>query len=141
ANGRARDLLGIDELEPGAALLDYVRTPALIELVAAAGDSEQVGEIELANLRRLEARCSPLEDGGALLVLREVTLLRRLETVRRDFVANVSHELRTPLSVVRANAETLIALGNDEPESARQLVAAIARHAERMTHIVNELLD
>jgi two-component system phosphate regulon sensor histidine kinase PhoR len=141
ANGRARDLLGIDELEPGASLLDYVRTPALLELVTAARDSEQIGELELANLRHLEARCSPLQGGGALLVLREVTLLRRLETVRRDFVANVSHELRTPLSVVRANAETLIALGSDEPEAARQLVAAIARHAERMTHIVNELLD
>ena len=55
------------------------------------------------------ARRSPLKDpGGVLVVLSDVTEMRRLETIRRDFVANVSHELRTPISVIQANAETLL---------------------------------
>jgi signal transduction histidine kinase len=81
-----------------------------------------------------------LPDGGTLLVLRDVTELRRLETVRRDFVANVSHELKTPLTSIAGYAETLAA--EAPPDSAAQRFAAtIVNNTRRMQRLVDELLD
>jgi two-component system phosphate regulon sensor histidine kinase PhoR len=67
--------------------------------------------------------------------------LRRLEVVRRDFVANVSHELRTPVSVVQANAETLLDGAMDDPTHGRPMLEAVHRNAERMSSIIADLLD
>ena len=67
--------------------------------------------------------------------------MRRLETVRRDFVANVSHELRTPVAVIRANAETLIAGAKDDPQMAPKLIDGLHRNAERLARILADLLD
>jgi two-component system phosphate regulon sensor histidine kinase PhoR len=84
----------------------------------------------------------PQRDGaGCILVLEDVTDLRRLETVRRDFVANVSHELRTPVSVIRANAETLQAGAKDDPAFAGKLIDGLHRNAERLARIIADLLD
>ena len=83
----------------------------------------------------------PLEQlGGAVVALLDLTRLRRLETVRRDFVANVSHELKTPLTVVRGFAETL---AEDDPpaEVRRQFAQSIATHTRRMQRLVDDLLD
>ncbi|MCZ7585968.1 MAG: ATP-binding protein [Deltaproteobacteria bacterium] len=76
-----------------------------------------------------------------MLILSDVTELRRLETVRRDFVANVSHELRTPVSVIRANAETLMDGAFDDAERARVFLEALHRNAERLSSIITDLLD
>ncbi len=85
---------------------------------------------------------SPLGAGpGVAVVLRDVTAVRHLERIRRDFVANVSHELRTPVSVIQASAETLLAGALDDPRHARNFVAAIERHASRLTRIIAGLLD
>jgi two-component system phosphate regulon sensor histidine kinase PhoR len=78
---------------------------------------------------------------GRVVVLQDVTELRRLETVRQDFVANVSHELRTPVSVIRANAETLLAGALSDPERARQFVEALHRSSERLSALIADLLD
>jgi two-component system phosphate regulon sensor histidine kinase PhoR len=67
--------------------------------------------------------------------------MRRLETVRRDFVANVSHELRTPVAVIRANAETLMAGAKDDPAIAGKLIDGLHRNAERLARILADLLD
>ena len=67
--------------------------------------------------------------------------MRRLETVRRDFVANVSHELRTPVAVIRANAETLLAGAKDDPQMAAKLIDGLHRNAERLARILADLLD
>ena len=67
--------------------------------------------------------------------------MRRLETVRRDFVANVSHELRTPVAVIRANAETLLAGAKDDPVIAGKLIDGLHRNAERLARILADLLD
>lgn len=102
-------------------------------------------EIEIAGLkpRRLLVRASPLRGGvgGTLAVVVDVTDLRRLETLRRDFVANVSHELRTPVAAVRSAAETLIAGARNDPEAADRFLAMIERNAERMQNLVDDLLD
>jgi len=67
--------------------------------------------------------------------------VRRLETVRRDFVANVSHELRTPVAVIRANAETLLAGAKNDPAMATRLIDGLHRNAERLARILADLLD
>ncbi len=82
----------------------------------------------------------PLDGGGAVLALLDVTPIRRLETVRRDFVANVSHELRTPLTVVSGFAETLQdpSLAADDRD---RFAATILANTRRMQRIVDDLLD
>jgi len=82
----------------------------------------------------------PLAMGGVVIALFDLTLTRKLENVRRDFVANVSHELRTPLTVIAGFAETL---SEDDPplETRQQFATTIHSHAERMRKIVDDLLD
>jgi two-component system phosphate regulon sensor histidine kinase PhoR len=95
----------------------------------------------MPNGTRLVARTAPLRGGGCLLTVEDVTAVRKLETVRRDFVANVSHELRTPVSIIRANAETLIGGAKDEPVIATRLLDGVHRNTERLARILTDLLD
>ena len=78
---------------------------------------------------------------GALLVLHDITRLRRLEGLRRDFVANVSHEVRTPLASIKAFAETLRSGGVEDVEHRMEFLDAIEKDADRMTRLVEDLLD
>lgn len=141
-----------DMLLLGAEALDKplpapLRESALASLLEAGGSSlpEPIArEVELGGLkpRRLLVRVSSLpgNSGDLLAVLVDVTDLRRLETLRRDFVANVSHELRTPVTVLRSAAETLgTALG--DPQEARGFLEIIERNAERLQNLVEDLLD
>jgi signal transduction histidine kinase len=91
------------------------------------------GSMVLANAR-------PLPAGGAVLVLHDVTDLRRLETMRRDFVANVSHELKTPLTSIAGYAETLVGETPDGPTT-RRFLEVILGNARRMHRLVDDLLD
>ncbi len=94
-----------------------------------------------ANGTLLHGDATPQANEGVLLVMHDVTEVRRLETVRRDFVANVSHELRTPVSIIRANAETLLNGALDRPDQARRFVEALLRHADRLGRLISDLLD
>jgi two-component system phosphate regulon sensor histidine kinase PhoR len=67
-----------------------------------------------------------------VVVAHDVTDLRRLETMRKDFVANVSHELRTPVAIIRANVETLLGGALEDRERARGFLDATLRHVERL---------
>ena len=78
---------------------------------------------------------------GVMIVLNDVTQLRRLEKVRRDFVANVSHELRTPLTSIKGYVETLLDGAIDNPEDARRFVKIIEQHSTRLGAIVEDLLN
>jgi len=82
----------------------------------------------------------PLESGrtGAVLVLDDISRLKRLERVRKDFVANVSHELRTPITLIKGFAETLETV--DDPGESARFLAIIKRHADRMALIIEDLL-
>jgi len=142
-NPAARRLLNLRHDVEGQTLLEAVRIPALKELVEEAeiGRSKS-REFEIPGVgRQVEARATMQGNGGLVVVIIDVTEIRRLERIRRDFVANVSHELRTPISVIRANTETLLSGGLDEPERARQFVEAVLRHAERLGRLVSDLLD
>src|SRR5205814_7353518 len=104
--------------------------------------SAGTAEVELSGGVRALIRVAHKYGGaGRVLLLEDVTNVRRLETVRRDFVANVSHELRTPVAVIRANAETLLAGAKDDPVIAPKLIDGLHRNAERLARILADLLD
>ena len=95
--------------------------------------------------RIVQANAVPLalgaDETGVVMVLHDITELRRLETVRREFVANVSHELRTPLTAIHGYLETLIGGGLEEPEHARQFLEIVFRHTERLGRLLDDLTD
>ncbi|MFA0784408.1 sensor histidine kinase [Fervidibacter sacchari] len=121
----------------------------LLELMQRAMRSQapQFGEVQLLHPeeRFLDAYATPLfADGkriGVLLVARDLTELKRLERIRRDFVANVSHELRTPIATLRSLTEALLMGGKDDPEVRDQFLQAIADEAERMSKLLENLLE
>ena len=97
------------------------------------------GEVVLDD-RRILVSTRTLRDGGAVMTLVDLTDLRRLEEVRRDFVANASHELKTPLTSIRGYTETLLA--DDLPEAQRrEFLRTVARNADRLQRVVDDLLD
>ena len=113
--------------------------PALAE---AAHAQSGVRAVTLPGPAHFLARVTPLRGGtGRVMVLLDVTRLRQLEQIRRDFVANVSHELRTPVSVIRANAETLRDGALADPARARTFLNALLRNAERLSELVADLLN
>jgi two-component system phosphate regulon sensor histidine kinase PhoR len=99
--------------------------------------------IDRPRARRLLVHAAPLagQSPGAVVVLVDVTETRRLEAVRKDFVANVSHELRTPLTAVRTAVETARSTLTHDPGEADRFLAIADRHAERLTVLVRDLLD
>ena len=78
----------------------------------------------------------PIDNGGAIFVVRDITKIRNLERVRRDFIANISHELRTPITTILMNVEALMDLEGENP-----FVQAIHRNSDRLSLLVNGLLD
>ena len=140
-NPAARALLGLGEDVVGTPLREAVRAAELHDLAEKGQGGPASVEFAFGD-RRLLARATPLSmDAGTVVVMHDVTEMRRLETVRKDFVANVSHELRTPVSIIRANAETLLDGGLEDPRRSRSFVDAIHRHAERLSNLIADLLD
>ena len=141
ANPAARRLLGYDPLDPLPDLAELFRVKAAREVVSAVlqGTAVQDREVDLDG-RSVLLNARPLPAGGAVLVMHDLTELRRLEAVRRDFVANVSHELKTPLTSISGYAETLLSLPPD-PEMARVFLGTILGNARRMQRLVDDLLD
>ncbi|MFC1544357.1 ATP-binding protein [Gemmatimonadota bacterium] len=144
-NQEALSLLGLRSEPLGRSLMEAIRAPVLQDLLDRSRSGDAVDEeCDLLGARplRVHVRVTPLRaDGGSVIVLHDVTELRRLESVRRDFVANVSHELRTPVSVIRANAETLLDAGSTDADRTRQFLEAVLRNAERLSNLVSDLLD
>ena len=139
-NEAGRRMLGIrDEVPFSVDLLP--RDPELRDAVNAALSGETVEAVELeVDGRLLALTARPLARGGAVLAAIDLTEVRRLETIRRDFVANVSHELKTPLTVIGGFAETLAA--PDVPAQQRESFAhTILANVRRMQRIVDDLLD
>jgi len=146
ANQNAHQLLEQDEDLVGKPFLEQFTSPHLKKLVECVDNGEATTiEFDLigkATPRKLLARATPLQKAkGSVIVLQDISELRRLENIRRDFVANVSHELRTPLSIIRANTETLLDGALEDPEYARDFLQALLRHAERLSRLVDDLLD
>ncbi|MFQ5511181.1 MAG: ATP-binding protein [Candidatus Krumholzibacteriia bacterium] len=149
-NNAAAGLFGIEkESVEGRPLQEVVRNPGLHELVKRVLASEETVEGDLVlhepDERSLQVHGNPLRDStgrsiGALLVLNDITQLRRLERVRRDFVANVSHELRTPITTIKGFVETLADGAIEQRQDATRFLDIIAEHTERLNAIIEDLL-
>ncbi|MFH1686512.1 MAG: ATP-binding protein [bacterium] len=150
-NRAAARLIGIDiEATMGQSVQAVVRNSKLHAIVGRTLRELQTvqDEITLSNDsdRLVEVSASVLRDAagqgiGAVLVLNDVTRLRRLENVRREFVANVSHELKTPITSIVGSVETLLDGAMNDPEDARNFLEMTARQADRLHHIVEDLLS
>jgi signal transduction histidine kinase len=139
-NDAARRLLSIRATVPFSADL-LPRDRELRDALSAAMAGRTVDGVEFSLAGRTVALTSrPLARGGAVLAAFDLTEVRRLETIRRDFVANVSHELKTPLTVIGGFAETLADPGVPTPERER-FAGTIVSNVRRMQRIVDDLLD
>jgi two-component system phosphate regulon sensor histidine kinase PhoR len=142
---RSMLLLGADAV--GKLLIETVRHAQLntmLENTRASLDDRPV-EIDLPGLkpRRVLVQVAPFSggDGGVLFVFVDVTELRRLESLRRDFVANASHELRTPIAAVRSATETLRWGALDDRDAAIRFLDIIERNAQRLQSLVEDMLE
>jgi two-component system phosphate regulon sensor histidine kinase PhoR len=146
ANARVRELLDAWGELTGRSALEATRRPELADALRRAAHSEGALalEIELGEERVVEmhARRFPVagEPQGVVAVFHDVSEIRRLESHRRDFVANVSHELRTPLASIQGFVETL---HDDslEPAQRKQYLDVVARNAERLRALIEDLLE
>ncbi len=140
-NPAARELLDLTPDAPAPPVQELFRQRSARDAVAAtlAGATTADIEVEL-DQRTILLSGSALKNGGAVFVVHDVTALKRLETIRRDFVANVSHELKTPLTVVRGYAETL---RKDEPppEVRAAFLDTMLANTTRMQSLIDDLLD
>ncbi len=147
ANPSLREMLLLNSDVVGRSTIEVIRNAELQSIVekAMVASEPMVGEIGLGGLkpRRLLVHASRLsgEPRALVLVLFDVTEMRRLETIRRDFVANVSHELRTPIASVSSAAETLRMAMERDPKAATQFIDIIERNGRRLGDLVDDLLN
>jgi two-component system phosphate regulon sensor histidine kinase PhoR len=148
ANPGFAEILGLD-VPPtsGSALVEVVRQTELLEAVrqVLGGEPRVQSEIVTGTLRQhyfaiTVASVRAGDTTGAVVVLHDITELRRLERVRRDFVANVSHEFRTPLTAIQGFAETLLAGALDDPQNRRRFLEIILEHSRRLARLTEDLL-
>ena len=148
-NRAAAELLDVEaEQAAGRPIQDVIRNPDLRRFALTAIDCRDPVEDDLL-LRGIRDRTIRLRgtalrdasrDGGAVIVLNDVTEVQRLENIRRDFVANVSHELKTPVASIKGFVETLLDGALDEPDDARRFLGIVARQADRLAAIIEDLL-
>ena len=139
-NPAARELLGLAEVLPFAPVGSVVRDPVLRDLLEASVIRPE-GRLEVTvGDRDLEVRTKMGTAGGSVVLLLDITELRRLEAVRSDFVANASHELKTPLTVIRAAAETVLDEGLP-PDLREKFLRSIEGSTVRLQRLVDDLLD
>jgi len=149
-NRMAEELLGM----PAHELLgrQYTEARQQYELVRLIGDALERREHLRDELtfyypeeRQIEINLVPIEgrddSGGLLLVLQDVTAIRRLERMRSEFVANVSHELKTPIAAVKGFAETLLGGAGGDPETQRAFLKIIHDESDRLNRLVNDILE
>ena len=149
-NERARAMFGVGPGRgEGKPFLEVIRNADLHEIFRSGRTAGGVFRHELRLIhptdRTLRVTAVPLrlagEEPGLVLVIDDVTELRRLEQVRTEFIANVSHELRTPLTAIQGYLETLLGGALEEPEHARRFVEIAFRHTERLGRLLNDLTD
>jgi two-component system, OmpR family, phosphate regulon sensor histidine kinase PhoR len=150
-NLAAGRLLGIEPHRAlGRSIQEVTRNADVQKFVGEAGRSEDVVESELTlhspDVRVLQAHGARIRDSrgrriGTVVVLNDVTRMRQLETLRRDFVANVSHELKTPITSIKGFVATLLDGAMDNPEDARRFLEIVSRHSDRLSSIIDDLLS
>ncbi len=149
ANPAFRSLFSLDEDCVGKTLIEIARQPSLNNALKRVLDSREEILEEMVVLvpdeRHMLTHWVPLEEEtnliGTVAVFHDITELKKLEKIRKDFVANVSHELRTPVSVIKGYTETILAEGKDlPPEKLQHFMGIIHSHADRLAHLISDLL-
>jgi two-component system phosphate regulon sensor histidine kinase PhoR len=149
-NPAARAMFGVGNgAAEGRPFLEVIRQKELLDLVdevrVAGAPARHELDLGPPVNRVVAARGAPValgpETAGVLLVLHDITELRRLERVRSEFVANVSHELRTPLTCIKGYLETLLDGALDDQAHARRFLEVAGTHAERLDRLIDDLLE
>lgn len=151
-NREFRRAFGVDDGELGTPLLEMIRHASIDRLVTEAIrlKEPQRESIQMSRGpsegREMEVSAVPLGDNspereGAVVLFRDVTQLRQMEEIRRDFVANVSHELRTPLSIFRGYLETLLDNPHQPPGELLRILEVMERHSDRLSALVEDVLS
>ena len=149
ANDGFAEILELDAPpKSGSSLVEIVRQTELIEAVrvVVAGAPRVEVEISTGTLRQrifavTVASVRAMETSGAVIVLHDITDLRKLERIRRDFVANVSHEFKTPLTAIQGFAETLLAGAIEDPQNRIRFLQIILEHSRRLARLTDDLLE
>ncbi len=150
ANRAFKNLFGVKTEMRGKTVMEVLRLHELAELVERAEAEKQVFDYELKvpelHERWLQVNAAVISNSagereGTILVFHDLTRLKQLERTREEFVANVSHELRTPLSLIKGYVETLIEGARNNPEVSEHFLRIIARNAERLDLLIQDLLS
>jgi len=145
-NQTFRKLFDAPEISVATPLLEIVRDPTLDRLLTDAfrGDGPVRCELVLDDaqieLHAVATRNESAEITGALVLFHDITELKKMDQVRRDFVANVSHELRTPLSILRGYIETLLDSPKTPREELTRILRVMERHSDRLELLIEDLL-
>jgi len=151
-NREFRSMFGLGDNVTGGTILELVHNAAVDRLASDAlrGEQPRRGSVDLvrggAEPRELEISAVPLGENsaelkGAVILFRDVSHFRKVETMRRDFVANVSHELRTPLSIFRGYLETLLDDPHQPPGELLRILEIMERHSNRLNALVEDVLS
>jgi two-component system phosphate regulon sensor histidine kinase PhoR len=144
-NDAAKEILQItEEAAIGHIFIEAVHDYELNELVSKCIETKKecTGSVEISGTKQfLLAIATPLEGGGCLLLLQNLTELKRLDAVKRDLSANISHELRLPIASIKALAETLAQGAVDDPSVAKEFLGQINAETDRLAQMVQELGD
>ncbi|MFH1985099.1 MAG: ATP-binding protein [Pseudomonadota bacterium] len=150
-NAAASRMLALSpEAAGGRSLHELIRNTAFHQLLEKSAKSGKSGEADIVFYAPSEliihTRCAPLKDAadrrlGVLIVMNDVSQLRRLENMRRDFAANVSHEIKTPLTAIKGFVETLRHTAVDDPEAAARFLQIIEKHVNRLAAIIEDLMQ
>lgn len=128
----------------GRSIGDILKGTGIVKAVTAfikskAGDGAEDREIVEGN-RCFSLRMVPSEGGSLMLFLQDITEEKKVEAIKKDFVANVSHELRTPLASIKGYSETLLDGGIEDKDTALEFLRIIDKHSTRMSHLIEDLL-
>lgn len=150
ANQSVKDILKIDESPEGKQVIEIVRNIDLINLISLSMSKKEdlTAEITVKKGGKdiyLLAKAMPVVNSEdkilfLIILLHDITRLKQLENVRRDFVANVSHELKTPVTAIKGYAETLLDGAIDDRENSKKFIEIIKNQADRLTALVEDLL-
>jgi len=150
ANKSFKDILRIEESLEGKHFIEIIRNIDLLELLRSAMEKKEESDREIVITRAgqhisLFAKAMPVFDSDGnisflIILLHDITRLKQLENVRRDFVANVSHELKTPVTAIKGYAETLLDGAIEDRENAKKFIEIIKNQADRLSALIEDLL-
>src|SRR4030042_1621065 len=148
SNAAVKNLFGIESSIEGKTVMEALRKAELVDIIDKVVETKESisREIEIAYPKELflMVTAAPYsvkgESAGAVLAFHDITRLRQLEDMRKDFVANVSHEIKTPITAIKGFAETLLEGALEDKENAHKFLETIRNHSERLNSLVSDLL-